>query len=86
MNSEDLNIACARVCTTAATSAKCVPTPRVATIQPSCDTVEYAMSRFRSVCWMANTAADTAVTMPVTMSSTCHAGTCANAALNRMSR
>ena len=50
MNSEDLNIACAMVCTTAAIIANFVPTPIVATIQPNCETVEYAISFFKSVC------------------------------------
>ena len=86
MNSEDLNSACAMVCTTAATMAKCVPTPIVATIQPSCDTVEYATRRFRSVCWMANTAADTAVAMPTTISRICHACTWWKAVEKRRSR
>ena len=40
MNSEDLNSAWARVCTTAAASAKPVPTPMVVTIQPRWLTVE----------------------------------------------
>ena len=40
MNREDLNNACAAVCTTAAASATGVPTPMVATIQPSWETVE----------------------------------------------
>ena len=40
MNREDLNSACAAVCTTAAASATGVPTPMVATIQPSWETVE----------------------------------------------
>ena len=86
MNSEHLNSACAMVCTTAATMAKCVPTPMVATIQPSCETVEYATRRFRSVCWMAKIAADTAVAMPTTMSSTCQADTWAKAVEKRSSR
>ena len=68
MNREDLKSACAAVCTIAAVMAKGVPTPMVATIQPSWETVEYAVSFFRSVFCMANKAAISAVTMPMMIS------------------
>ncbi len=68
MNSEDLNSACASVCVSAAASAMGVPTPMAATIQPRCETVEYAVRCFKSVFVMANSADISAVNRPVTTS------------------
>ena len=59
----------------AAAMAKGVPTPMVATIQPRCETVEYAVSFFRSVFCTAKTADMIAVPMPTTMSSQFHTAT-----------
>ena len=86
MNSPDLNSACASVCRAAAARAAGVPMPIVATIQPSCETVEYAMSCLRSVFCRAKTAPITAVPMPAVTSSAVHAGVPAKAGEKRMSR
>ena len=65
MNSEDLNSACASVWVSAAARPMGEPTPMAATIQPRCDTVEYAVRCFRSVLVMAKHADMIAVNRPM---------------------
>ena len=58
----------------------------VATIQPRCETVEYAVSCLRSVFWTANSADTTAVVMPTMMSRAFHTATSWKTVEKRSSR